>query len=328
MIDELAIALEYLRSGLSVIPVKTDGSKQPDAEALPTVCSVRSRKLVGTWEPFIYRTPSITEIIEWFAWDDRAIGIVGGAVSGGLEVIDFDDGSLFEPWKREAGAIVDRLPVVSTGGGGWHVFYRCSEGGRNCKIAIDPSREKPTLIETRGQGGFVVAVGSPKHTHSSGKPYVHVSGPKLTDIPTITPSERRGLWTAARTFDCRPEHERAKLAARANRQLVRRTSQRDVHPVIAAFYDRNCWDSILTPHGWTTRDGEHWTRPGKQFGISARVMLADDGSELLTVFSGNAGPLSPTGSYRSWNKFDAWAALNHRGDNRAAFQAAREVFAS
>ncbi len=95
-----------------------------------------------------------------------------------------------------------------------------------------------------------------------------------------------------------------------------------MHPVIAAFNDRHSWDAILT--GWTTRDGEHWTRPGKQFGVSARIVVADDGSELLTVFSGNAGPLSPDGSYRTWNKFDAWAALEHRGDNRAAFIAAKQ----
>ena len=77
--------------------------------------------------------------------------------------------------------------------------------------------------------------------------------------------------------------------------------------------DRHSWDAILT--GWTSRDGEHWTRPGKSFGVSARVVIADDGSELLTVFSGNAGPLSPDGSYRILSKFNAWALLAFNGDN-------------
>ena len=142
----------------------------------------------------------------------------------------------------------------------------------------------------------------------------------------ITPDERRQLWAAARTFDKRGEAFTEKLKARTVRKSAGITTS--IHPVVATFNDRNSWDAILTRHGWTTRDNEHWTQPGKTFGVSARVVIADDGSELLTVFSGNAGPLSPDGSYRTWSKFNAWAALEHRGDNRAAFIAAKHDVAA
>ena len=60
----------------------------------------------------------------------------------------------------------------------------------------------------------------------------------------------------------------------------------------------------------------------------ARVVIADDCSELLTVFNGNAGPLSPDGSYRILSKFNAWALLAFNADNRAAFQAAKQKVAA
>lgn len=252
--------------------------------------------------------------------------MVCGAISGGLEVLDFDDGSLFNPWYRKVSRIADKLPIVETGGGGWHVLYRCDEIGGNNKIAVDPNREKKTLIETRGEGGYIVAEGSPCETHATGLAYCQAFGPRLPMIPRITPDERRQLWAAARTFDLRGETERQKIISRHNRKSAGISAP--VHPLVAAFNERHSWDAILTRHGWTTRDGEYWTRPGKSFGVSARIVIADDGSELFHVRSSNAGPLSPSGDFRTWNKFDAWAALEFAGDNRAAFIQARSEVAA
>ena len=300
------VAKRYRDAGLSVIPIRPDGSKAP---------------ALASWQEFQERLATDPELIEWFS-RTVGIGIVGGAISGGLEILDFDDGELYEPWYQKVAHIVDRLPVTSTPSWGYHIPYRCNEIGGNVKIAVDPSREKQTLIETRGQGGYIVAEYSPASCHPTGREYCHVSGPWLWNVPRITPDERRQLWAAARTFDKRGEAEAKKLRARVVRKATGVSAP--VHPVVAAFNDRNSWDAILGRHGWTTRDNEHWTRPGKTFGVSARVVIADDGSELLTVFSGNAGPLSPDGSYRTWSKFNAWAALEHRGDNRAAFMEAKQ----
>lgn len=316
-----SLATEYRQAGISVIPLKMDGSKSPASDQLPQVCNIAKRNQHGTWEPYQHRIAEPSELDSWFA-KPAGIGMVCGAISGGLEVIDFDDGSLFAPWWDKVRSIVDRLPVVETPSGGWHVLFRCDEIGGNVKIACDPNRKKQTLIETRGEGGYIVAEGSPCETHATGLPYVQAFGPLLPNIPRIAPNERRQLWAAARTFDLRGESHTEKLRARQKRSAPIRNKQ--LHPVVESFNDRNSWDHILTRHGWTTRDGEHWTRPGKSFGVSARIVVADDGEELLTVFSGNAGPLSPDGSHRTWNKFDAWAALEHHGDNRAAFGAAKQ----
>lgn len=300
------LATEYRDAGLSVIPLKLDGSKSP---AIPS------------WTPYREQLATDAELEQWFS-RPAGIGMVCGFISGGLEVIDFDDGSLFEPWRQLVASIVEGLVVIETGGGGWHVLYRCDEIGGNVKIASDPSREKQTLIETRGEGGYIVAEGSPRSVHKSGLPYVQYSGPYLPSVPRITAEERRNLWKAARTFDRRGEAFTRKLSEKYTRTNV--ASSGDTHPVVNDFNNRSCWESILHPAGWTSRDGIHWTRPGKDFGTSAKVVIADDVSELLTVFSGNAGPLSPNGSHRIYSKFNAWALLAFNGDNRAAFNAAKQ----
>ena len=302
----LKLASEYRNAGINVIPLYLDGSKKP---GLPS------------WLPYQSKFATDAELSAWFS-KPHGIGLVCGILSGGLEVFDFDDGSLFEPWRQKVKNIVERLPVVETPSGGWHVLFRCSEVGGNNKIAMDPSREKQTLIETRGEGGYVVAEGSPLATHATRLPYVQYSGPKLPAVPTITPDERRELWKAARTFDKRPESEKQKMREKYTRKNVSPSSS--VHPVVTEFNNRTSWETVLVPSGWTSNDGIHWTRPGKRSGTSAKVVIADDGSEVLTVFSGNSGPLSPSGSFRKINKFDAWALLAFNGDNRTAFQAAKQ----
>jgi Bifunctional DNA primase/polymerase, N-terminal len=272
------LAIEYRNAGISVIPLRLDGMKSPYGELLPILCCVKTRKVSHSWVPYCERLPLDGELCEWFS-RPLGIGMVCGAVSGGLEVIDFDDGSLFEPWHRLVSKIVDRLPVIETPSGGWHVLFRCDEIGGNVKIACDPNREKQTLIETRGQGGYIVAEGSPCETHATGLAYCQAFGPRLPTIPRITPDERRQLWAAARTKDKRGEAFTQKLIAKQTRKTSGIATK--LHPVIQAFNDSHSWNAILT--GWTSRDGEHWTRPGKQFGVSARVVTADDGSELLTV---------------------------------------------
>ncbi|MEZ6081623.1 MAG: bifunctional DNA primase/polymerase [Pirellulaceae bacterium] len=305
------LARKYRDAGLSVIPLRLDGSKAPS---------------ITSWIPYRERLPTDAELGSWFSHPDAAaVGLVCGWTSGGLEVLDFDDGDLFQPWYRLVSEIVDLLPVIETGGAGWHVLYRCEQIGGNRKIAADPQREKQTLIESRGEGGYIVAEGSPYEVHASGLPYAQYSGPYLPEVPTITPAQRVELWRAARTFDKQPEAVREQIRRKHSRAA---TVSADVHPVIRSFNERHSWHDILAPAGWTSRDGVGWTRPGKNFGASGKLVTSQAGEELLTVFSGNAGPLAPLGgSYRTWGKFEAWAAIVHGGDRRAAFQQALQEVA-
>src|SRR5262249_6356118 len=80
------------------------------------------------------------------------------------------------------------------------------------------------------------------------------------------------------------------------------------------------WEKVLT--GWkeAAQKGKErrWRRPDKDKGWSATTGVCfskKNGWELLKVFSSNAAPCEPGGTY---SKFAAYALLHHGGDYRAA----------
>jgi len=84
-------AKDYVAAGLSVIPISSDGSKTPDMD-----CLRRTGKKKAAWKPFQSQPPTQEQLDRWFQGNDLAgIGIVCGKVSGGLEVLDFDDPKQF-----------------------------------------------------------------------------------------------------------------------------------------------------------------------------------------------------------------------------------------
>jgi len=319
------VALGYLKAGVCVIPVKLDGSKSPDIAKL---------------KPFFTQTPTPWLVRKWFS-RRAGIGVVCGAVSHGLEILDFDQWETFEPWRSIVPeSIFLKLAVVETGSGGYHVYYRCRQVAGNKKIAMweqadcvshkqadtrhgcDGKSIKPTRIETRGEGGYVVAPGSPLAVHSTGQPYAQILGPPLPQINTLTPEERRELWLAAATFDCHPKKsekiELAKRKIKAGRFALQNLTLPGASSTPWDDFDRHgSWDDILIPHDWTKATPNHWTRPDKTKGTSASVGSNAEGVEILTVFSSNAHPLSP-GSY---GKFRAYAILEHGGNGREAGKA-------
>lgn len=176
-------AKEYLKAQLSVIPTKED--KLP---ALPT------------WKPYQSQRIKEEEVESLFNGANvRGLAIICGAISGSLEVIDVDTkhdttGAL---WSDLRGLIEDNLPelykrlvIAQTKNGGYHIYYRCSSIAGNLKLATKQNRE--VLIETRGQGGYVIAPPTPKYSYIQGEP---------GDIPTITPEEREILFSISKSFN-------------------------------------------------------------------------------------------------------------------------------
>jgi hypothetical protein len=204
----LEIALGYFRSGLSIVPVKRDGTKRPDPCLLPMVpdpeCADRVK---GSWEFLQYRLPTEEELRTWFDRKKPAgIGIIGGKVSGNVECLDFDEQAeeIFPAWRnaveRERHGLISILSVVKTPKPGYHVRYRCEASiPGNLLLAAEPDKRK--LIETRGEGGYALAPGCPAECHETGRLYVHFSGPELANLSTITASEREVLIRCARSFD-------------------------------------------------------------------------------------------------------------------------------
>ncbi|MGH8072257.1 MAG: bifunctional DNA primase/polymerase [Candidatus Entotheonellia bacterium] len=299
-----SLAAEGIRltaSGLSVIPIKPDGSKAPAV----------------AWQGYQSRRPTLDELAAWFTSGRHGLAILGGAISGNLEIVDFDDVTCFGPWadliEELSPGLLTRLPAVKTPSDGRHVYYRCPVIEGNQKLAQRPDADgKPkTAIETRGEGGYVLAPGCPLACHPAHKPYVLLDG-DLGDIPPISPEERSLLLNAARTFNTYVASERGVSERPAVQPHAIGDRPGDL------FNARVSWETILTPHGWT-RVGQRgeltlWKRPGKrEGGWSATTNYG--GSNLLYLFSSNAPPFEPETAY---SKFAAYALLEHEGDFQAA----------
>jgi putative DNA primase/helicase len=318
--DVLATARGYVAAGLSVLPVKRDGSKEPD----------------GAWKPFQSKPPTDAQLERMFGGATPAgIGIVNGRVSGSKELIDFDvrAAEIFAEWRElleaEIPGLLAKLCVIRTPRepAGYHVHYRCTAVTipGNTKLAVEPDPADPTktvtLIETRGEGGYGVAPGSPRDVHRSGRPYVHVSGPALTNLSDLTPAERETLIRLASLFD---------RSATEDSSVCRGVAGDDRRPGDEFNARGPSFAELLEPHGWVMvrRRGtvEYWRRPGKDNGTSATAgyCKGKDGLDLFAVFSTNASPFPGPGAGKSCSchsKFDVYTRLNHAGDYRAAARA-------
>jgi len=162
------------------------------------------------------------------------------------------------------------------------------------------------LIETRGEGGYVIAPGSPEGCHPLKKPYELLEG-NLAEIPSITSEERELLLNAARALNEYVEP----------RQVISGDSNLNGDRPGDDFNSRASWEEILEPKGWEKVEerGEvaHWRRPGKGISISATTNHA--GTDLFYNFSSNGHPFE---AGRAYMKFAAYTLLNHDGDFSAA----------
>jgi hypothetical protein len=144
---ELA-ALQYLRFGWSVIPMRQRGKR-------PAI----------SWLTFQTTLADEEEVRGWFRrWPEANLGVVTGAISG-LVVLDVDprhggDQSL-RALEREHGALPKTLEAIS-GGGGRHVYFAHPGGDVRNRVGIAPG------IDLRGDAGCIVV---PPSIHPSGRRY-------------------------------------------------------------------------------------------------------------------------------------------------------------
>jgi len=240
----------------------------------------------------------------------KAIGIITGHSSGGLEVIDVDTkhdttGSLWEELRiliqDNLPELYERLVIAQTVSGGYHIYYRCSSIVGNIKLA--KAENESALIETRGEGGYVIAYPTPGYTYIQGEP---------GSIPTITPEEREILFSIAKSFNEIPEAE-PKLKAEKKKSL------RDNYPGIEKtsledYDERGDVIGLLISRGWS-EVGEknnriYLLRPGETSAQTSGNYLTTKRS--LIVFSTSteftAGkPYSPSEVYNLLNCNGDWS---------------------
>jgi N12 class adenine-specific DNA methylase len=325
--DMAAAALAWWDFGCSVLRVETDGSKRP---------------LPHQWAPYQQQRATREEVATWFQNGHPGVGIVTGAVSGDLEMLEFEGRAINEGLVEQLRSRLNDLGHPNLWGwvtsgyqemspsGGIHVLYRVQGGAdRNTRLAQREARDdeltddeqrefrksgrraRRVLIETRGEGGFVVVAPSHGPVHDSGRPWETLSGKPWT-ILTITAAERDALHMAARDLDQVPAPPPIPEPA------PRRAQDEGLRPG-EDFNLRASWHQVLESHGWVAVGGDSartfWRRPGKNHGVSA-VTGGDRGDYLWVFSTSTALP-----SEQALSKWRTYGLLDHAGDFRAAAQA-------
>lgn len=159
----LAAALAYAEMGLSVLPLH--GKKPPVAGGLPMSWAKRQ----------VERAP-MSMIHEWSRRGLlQNVGIVCGAVSGNLAVIDLDgDTAVNEFYDVFGGDLTHTFTVVTGSGHGRHLYYVCDDL---------PTTTRTKGFELRANGCYMVA---PPSIHpDTGQPYAPLPIPSVLRVHNL-----------------------------------------------------------------------------------------------------------------------------------------------
>ena len=201
----LDVAVAYLMAGYSVIPV--NGNKNP---------------MVDSWGRYVYEPMEVGKVHSIFGAAPEGIAMLMGGKNK-LTAIDVDlkydnTGELSKSLKRAIGKeLLSKMCCNTTVNGGMHFIFKCSKVEGNQKlacrattkedklntltkaldkdvdidIALQPalSDNARVLIETRGEGGYILIPPTPGYSHVYGK------------LQTITPDEYDMLLDICRSFN-------------------------------------------------------------------------------------------------------------------------------
>lgn len=275
---------------------------------LSVIATGDNKRAIMPWKEYQNRIATDEELTLQFSHPKcKGLAVIAGAVSGGLEIIDVDlkydiSGDL---WQRlcDAAPIINDLYIVKTKSGGYHIYYRCEVIEGNQKLAnrqpTDEERKDTphlkivVLIETRGEGGYVIAPPTDGYT-------------KVNEfkLKVITIEQREDLLATCRSF---------------NEIVINETPQ--IKNVASASFSKEPWTDynekadmveLLERHGWRVVEsrGERvvFLRPGLTESKSSGDFHT--GLRLFKVFT-TSSQFEPGKGYSPYAVF---TILEHNGN--------------
>lgn len=302
--DVWVAASSYLKEGISVIAVRDKEQTYNGRVYAP--------KSAFKWQDYQRRIASEEELSYLLLekYNTTGFGIVGGKVSGNLEIIDIDvknwygiDALLFQSIQTVYPQLWERLRIHKTPSGGYHIIYRIGdhepEGNRKLCHKLGAHG---AAIETRGEGGYVVA--SPAMGYE-----VFMNNP----IPVITWAERCSIFAICEGFD-----EQLKMAAK----------QVESKKKIDTYYDENPFEhfnnsqqalDVLTNNGWRllsqTNIFAYFERPGQQ--QRGRIGASFNFNKRIYYIFTSSTELEPS---RGYNPSTVLSILQHGGDRKKTYE--------
>lgn len=293
--------IALINSGLSLIPI-TEGKKNP-------------HWILGKTYDLLERCATSEEIKKWMKVGVKSWGVAGGAVSGNLVCLDFDEKhyfGLYDLWyarlSDDQKAIIGTCAISITRNKGHHVRYRTATSQPTEKLSWRVINGKiETTSETKAEGGYALIPPSSGYTLVQGD---------LEHFPFVADDTHEEFIDIMRTFN-EVEIEPATEYERKPGDTVVGDRPGDR---LNAFMS---WPELLEPHGWVEETKNHWRRPGKKDGEGISATTDHAGVPILYVFSTAAVPFTENKGY---TKFRVFAMLNHGGDYKVAARAAAEMY--
>jgi hypothetical protein len=333
-------ALEFARVGCSVVPAMGNGTKRP----------------LTTWLRFQNERADEEQISQWFATGHPGLGLVCGAVSNGLVMVELEGRAVGENLlarAREtafAAGIGELWRTVTSGylemtpSGGVHILYRIDgqvPGNQKLARRPGPPDEKtgaPTvqvLAETRGEGGYTIVAPSHGPVHPTGKAWQLMQGGPDT-IASVSLADHTALCSVFRALDEMPTEEDRwrSQGTTSSEQSAGTTTPASATASVPApatsgssdltpgddYNARADWADILNPHGWRIvgQRGRvtDWLRPGKDDPRAISATTGYGGDRGDYLYVFSTSTLFD--SEKPYSKFSAYTLLQHNGDFSAA----------
>jgi replicative DNA helicase len=285
------IAKELIKAGLSIIPLN------------------ENKKSTIPWKQYQGVIMLEGEVDNIFT-GANSIGIICGKISSLLEVIDVDSkydltGNLWNEFsnmlKDNLLGTYEKLLIAETKNKGYHIYYKAENIEGNITLAErkttpEEREEKPektkTIIETRGEGGYIVAPPTPGYNYIQGN---------VLEIPTITPEERNLIISIARSFN---EIQEEKELIKYNTSVNKVNKIEGLSP-FDDFNKRGEVIPLLENQNYTivkeTADRIYLKRPGNTDSETSGNYLKS--SRLLYFHSSNAYPFEKGKGYNPSQTF-------------------------
>ena len=268
-----------------------------------------TKRAIMAWKKYQTTLIAIDEIEEQFNnINTKGLAVICGSISGGLEVIDLDlkydlTGTLYDRLIEECPKLKD-LYTIKTKSGGYHFYYYCEQIEGNKKLAnryptedelkANPHEKEIVLIETRGEGGYVIAPPTNDYTLVSGK-----------EITFVNIDEREAILAACRSFNEvihiveKPKHQTSNVGSFSKEPWT-------------DYNERSNPVELLERHGWQVvsvkGDRTIFKRPGKTDSKSSGDY--HHGLKLFKVFT-TSSEFEPNKGY---SPYAIYTLLEHKGN--------------
>ncbi len=306
-------AFKYYDAGFSIIPCKKTKSPAIDA-----------------WKKYQEGRMQHSQIKTNFK-DAVAIGIIAGNVSNGLFFIDFDNklqraadtlASFTESLQYKGILQEQESLVVSTQSGGYHLYFKVIEGDmpRNAKLATeyDDDGTGYAAIETRGEGGYVLAPPSPGYELIKGS---------MDKVPEVTRLQLDYILDHAKTFseilpvteglEVDNEDDDDELSDRTDKLELARQARRK-NSFKKLVNQQFSWYAfrLLLENGWQITpggDSTALTRPGKNPKEGSSATFGYKTGNTLKLFTANDAVFKEN---RTYTPFEVVSKLQFQGNEK------------